>query len=875
MGEVWRAQDTRLGRDVAVKLLPERFTGDAERLSRLEREARALAALSHPNIAAIYETGSENGEHFLVMELVAGETLAARLARGPLPVREAMTIALQIAEALEAAHERGIVHRDLKPANVMLDEQGRVKLLDFGLARALEDAGAGSGASVMNSPTLSIHATTMGVLLGTAAYMSPEQAAGRPADRRADVWAFGVVLMEMLLGRPVFDGETVSHVLASVLKDEPPWAALPAEVSPRLRRLLERCLRRDPRRRLQAIGDARVALEECLAEPAGEGTPAAAATVAAPPRRALLPWGLAVVATLAALALGTLLWRERARPAGAEADTLRLEVPLPAGTTLALGHQRDAIAVSPDGRRQAFLVTTGEGKQVLALRDLGQIGTRLLPGSDDASSPAFSPDGEWIAFFALGRLWRVPVAGGPAAVIAEAPGDNRGLAWSADGHLYAALDSALALKRVSETGGTFSTVTELDAERGERTHRWPHALPGGAVLFTSDTAATTEYYDDARIEVVRPATGERRVVVEQASRARYLPTGHVIFARGGSLFAAAFDDEELALSGTPVIVLQGVSTTVASGAAHFALAENGTLVYVAGEPRRGSSTPQWVRRDGVVEPSGIAEAFHDQLALAPDGRQVAIVTIQGGGRDIWIADTGRGTSTRLTFDGSSADAAWSRDGRWLAYSSGEEILRKRADGSGQPERLWRAPNARPEWFTADDRFLVFSQGVRGQTDLWLLPLGAPDRARALVATPQDDLMAELSPDGRWLAYASWESGRPEVYVRPFSGGEAKWQISTDSGFEPRWSRDGRELFYRDGNGSLLRVEVDPGDAFVAGARQRLFGGMRTGDNPRSYGVSPDGSRVLTLGLTIEQAVDRISLVFGWDREVARMLAPRR
>jgi serine/threonine-protein kinase len=521
-----------------------------------------------------------------------------------------------------------------------------------------------------------------------------------------------------------------------------------------------------------------------------------------------------------------------------------------------------------------FLVSTADG-QALALRDLGQAGVRLLAGTEEASSPAFSPDGESIAFFALGRLWRLPVGGGPATVLAEAPGDNRGLSWSPDGYLYAAPDSALPLKRVPETGGAFATVVELDAARRERTHRWPHVLPGGAVLFTSDTSETTEYYDDARIEAVRPATGERRVLVEQASRARYLPSGHLVFARGGSLFAVPFDEESLETRGTPAIVLQGVSTTVSSGAAHFALAGNGTLLYVGGEPRRGSSIPQWVSREGAVEPSGIAEAFHDQLSLAPDGRQAAIVTAQGTGSDVWIADTERGTSTRLTFDNTSSDVVWSRDGRWVAYRSGGALYRKRADGGGEAELLWRGANVRAECFGPGDRELIFSQSTEGQSDLWLVPIGAPGEARQLVASPNDDTMAELSPDGRWLAFTSLETGRPEVFVVPFPAAKGKWQVSTAGGFEPRWSRDGRELFYRDGNGSLLRIEVDPGEAFVAGARQRLFGGMRTGDNPHSYGIGPDGARFLTLGLTVEQAVDRVNLVFGWDREVARILAPRR
>jgi serine/threonine-protein kinase len=879
MGEVWRAEDTTLGREVAVKVLPERFTAEPERLARFQREARVLAAFSHANIAQIHEVGAEGERTFLVMELAAGETLADRIARGPVPPAEAVPIALQIAEALEAAHERGIVHRDLKPANVKVDAEGRVKVLDFGLARALDpEPGSDAAQSLANSPTLTLGATVAGMLMGTAAYMSPEQAAGRPADRRADVWAFGVVLMEMLLGHQVFAGESVSHVLAGVLKDEPSWEELPDGLSPRLRRLLERCLRKKPRERLQAMGDARVALEEILTDPEADEPPGSAAAAAATPTgtRQWLPWAVAAVATLAALGL---LWRSVAMaPAQAGSAPWRVELPLPSGTLLDLDHQYDALVLSPDGRRQVFRVKgAGDRDPYLVLRDLGELEGRRLPDTEGAASPFFSPDGEWIGFFAQGRLWRMPTAGGPRSLIAQAEGDNRGATWSSDGHIYATPNTGMPLQRVRETGGAFEAAMALDGERSERTQRWPHALPGGsAVLFTSDDFASTEYYDDARIEALVPATGERRVLVEQASRAWFLAPDRLLFARGGALFAVPFDPETLATSGSPVVVLQGVQTTVASGAVHLSVARDGTLLYVAGEVSHAAASVLWVDREGTVEPGDVALGAIDQLALSPDGQRVVLVTVEGGTRVLWVADLVRGTRTRLTFEEFASDPVWSPDGQWIAYNGPDGLSRKRADGTGEPERLLESE--RPTYgnsFSPDGRTLVFSpDSESGQGDIFALSLDGGGPPTPVVQTPANEWMAELSPDGRWLAYSSMETGRPEVYVRPFGTEGGRWQASADTGFEPHWSRDGTELFYRDGLGSLFSIPVETSPAFALGLPVRLFGGLRTGTNSATYAVAPDGTRFLILGLTTDQTVDRLSFVQGWGAEVARLTAPR-
>ena len=877
MGEVWRAEDTKLGREVAVKVLPERFTAEPERLARFQREARVLAAFSHANIAQIHEVGAEGERTFLVMELAAGETLADRIARGPVPPGEAVPIALQIAEALEAAHERGIVHRDLKPANVKVDAEGRVKVLDFGLARALDpEPGSDAAQSVANSPTLTLGATVAGMLMGTAAYMSPEQAAGRPADRRADVWAFGVVLMEMLLGRQVFAGESVSHVLAGVLKDEPPWEELPAGLSPRLLRLLGRCLRKKPRERLQAMGDARVVLEEILADP--EADAATAAAIAGPAGgtdRPWLPWAVAGLAALAALGL---LWRSAAvAPAGTEQASWRVELPLPPGAHLDLDHQYDALVLSPDGRRQMFRVKVESGDPYLVLRDLDELEGRRLPDTQGAASPFFSPDGAWIGFFAQGRLWRMPTAGGPRSLVATAEGDNRGATWSSDGYIYASPDTGLPLQRVRESGGTFETAMALDAERGERTQRWPHALPdGAAVLFTSDDFASTEFYDDARIEAFVPASGERKVLVEQASRAWFLAPDRLLFARGGALFALPFDPVTLTTSGSPVVVLQGVQTTVASGAVHLSIARDGTLLYVAGDVSHAAASVLWVDREGNVEPAGIAPGAIDQLSLSPDGRRVVLVAIDGGARVLWVADLVRGTRTRLTFEEFASEPVWSPDGQWIAYDAPRGVFRKRADGTGEPELLLASERPTyPDSFSPDGRVLVLSpDSESGQGDIVALSMDGDEPPTPLVQTPANEWMADVSPDGRWLAYTSMETGRPEVYVRPFGTEGGRWQASVDTGFEPHWSPDGTELFYRDGLGNLYSIPVETSPAFALGLPVRLLGGLRSGDNPATYSVAPDGTRFLILGLTTDQDIDRLSFVHGWAAEVERLTAPR-
>ncbi len=881
MGKVYRAEDLQLGREVALKVLPDAVAQDPERLARFEREARVLATLSHPRIAAVHEFGQADGVHFLVMELAGGETLADRIARGALPVSDALPIALQIAEALEAAHERGIVHRDLKPANVKVDGEGNVKVLDFGLAKALErDPASGSGVELTHSPTLTGHATMGGVLLGTAAYMSPEQAAGRPADRRSDVWAFGVVLLELLGGRQVFTGESVSHVLAAVLKDEPAWGSLAPALPAKLADLLQRCLRKDPKRRLQAIGDARVALEEWLADPAVLAAPQPGA-IAPPSRRQLVPWPLA--AGLAAALAGGLAWWAR-EPAAPEPRIVRIPIDLPAEQAIPLG-LGTSVAISRDGRRQVLTIEEQDTVRLM-VREVDRLESRILPGTEGASSPFFSPDGEWIAFFAGGELKKVSLAGGPPLTLATLAADNdRGATWSEDGTIFLTPGPQGSLQRVSEQGGALAPATELDPERSERTHRWPHALPGGrAVLFTSDTVGSSDYYDDARIEALIVATGQRKVVLEGSSRAAYLEAGYLVFARGGTLFAARFDPGALAVEGTPVPVLQQVATNMSTGAAHFAVSGVGSLAYVPGDPMAGLRKPLWADRQGSGAPAEVETALYSQVRLAPDDRRAAFAVGGSQSTDLWIADFERGTASRLTFGGFAGNPTWTPDGRRVAYGlldatglrANRDIYWRAADGSGEAELLWQLPegDAWPQSFSPDGRLLVVSVAASNQSDLWILPVDGDRTPRPLLQAPFSEGQAELSRDGRWLAYTSNESGRQEVFVQPFPGPGGKWQISNGGGTEPHWSGDGRELFYRDA-GALMRVPVDTTQGFVAGRPERLFEGVGSSSAAGQYAVTRDGERFLYLPTSGAARLSRAVLVLDWASEVERLTAPRK
>ncbi len=564
MGEVYRATDPALKRDVAIKILPAAFANDPERLARFEREAQVLAQLHHPHIASIFGLHDEGGVRFLAMELVPGETLEERIARGRIPLDEAISIARKIADGLEYAHERGIVHRDLKPANVKITADGDVKILDFGLAKAItgEIAGPGPTSTPTILPTMTSAGTAIGMILGTAAYMSPEQARGRPVDKRADIWAFGAVVYEMLTGKRLFDGETVSDTIAAVLTRPLELEAL-SGIPVALRRLLARCLERDPKLRLRDIGEARIALDAANV-PETEG-----ASAGAPPpakRAAWLLFAIPIVA-IAGIAAG---WLLRTPPAS-KSDAGRYALAIPNGLTL-LTTEQVQVAASRDGKLQVAVAVDADSISHLIVRSDQDFEPRVLPDTERAKGPVISPDGAWIAFFRDGALFKIPLAGGPPVRLSAACPQPRGVAWSPDGTIYLTADVVTPVMRVPANGGTLEPLTTLDEARNERTHRWPDVLPdGSAVLYTSDDAASTEYYDDARIEVIRPATHEHKVLLEGASMARFAPGGRLVFARGGSLYAVSFDAKTLTVSGVPTLIEQAVATDVGTGAANFAL----------------------------------------------------------------------------------------------------------------------------------------------------------------------------------------------------------------------------------------------------------------------------------------------------------------
>jgi len=857
MGEVYQATDTMLRRDVAIKVLPEAFTEDKERLARFEREAQLLAQLHHPNIASIFGLEESDGIRSLVMELVQGPTLAERLESGPLPVEEALSLARQIAEALEEAHEKGIIHRDLKPQNIKASIEGKVKVLDFGLAKAMDPMGTASGGAspsqLAASPTLTLGATQMGVILGTAAYMAPEQAKGFAVDKRADIWAFGVVLFEMLTGRRMFDAPTVPETLAQVLTRTPDLAELPAGVPPTIRRLLRRCLERNPKSRLHDIADARIVLDEILR---GENAEDAPRTSVAPPVSLARRVGPIATAVVVALLAGGMAERWLSSSSSGPAEPgARWALAIPDGYFLSSA-EFPQLTISADGRLQAAVVVDDSDTPRILLRTRDEFAARILPDTERASTPVFSPDGRWIAFYRDGGLFKIPVAGGPPIRLADASGQTRGVTWSRDGNLYFTPDSAGGLFRVSEQGGPVAPVTELDKARDERTHRWPQALPdGGTVLFTCDTQASTEYYDDARIEAVRTATGERKVLVEGSSQARYAPGGHLVFARDGALYAIDFDEQALAVRGAPTRVAQGIATDVGSGAVQFAIAASGAAIWAPGGTT-ASYRLVWIDRGGGEAQVAIPEAPYNEIALSPDGKRVALVGGEGGVSDLWVADLERGAVTRLTVGDYVSNPVWTPDGSRILYGTGARggteqrwlIAWKPADGSRDAETLVKGNRGvYPDAVTADGRFLVYSafkDDGSGQ-DLFLLPLAGDRTPKLLLGGPFSKSEAALSPDGRWLAYVSDEQGgRTTVFVRPFPEGDGRWQISTSSGLEPRWSPDGRELFYRS-NQTVYRVAVDTRHGFAAGRPEPLFDRAGSGSAIDTYSVTPDGKRFLT------------------------------
>ena len=877
MGEVYRATDGRLKRDVAIKVLPAAFTEDPDRLERFEREAQVLAQLSHPNIASIFGLEDSGGAKALVMELVEGQDLSAIVERGPLPLAEALAIARQIAEALEAAHAAGIIHRDLKPANVKVKADGTVKVLDFGLAKTTEPA-AISGGDLTNSPTLTGRATQLGIVMGTAAYMAPEQARGGVVDKRADVWAFGVVLYEMLTADRLFDGESAVDTLSAVMRKEIDLGKLPAETPAEVKRLLRRCLERNARNRLHDIADARIVIDDVVRGAADEAP--VAATISAPPRRS---WVAIASIAIAALLLGAGAgWLSRGSGSAPSAPAPRWALAIPDGYALSTGDYPQ-LALSEDGRMQAVVVTDASLSSQILLRSSDQLEPRLLPETTGASTPFFSPDGAWIGFFRGRALFKIPVAGGPPVQLASivAPDLARGGTWSRDGFIYYTPTVNVGLSRVPEGGGPVTELTSVREGISERTHRWPHALPdGSAVLFTCDTFNSTEYYDDARIEAIRPATGERKVLVEGASQGRYAGGRRLVFARGGGLYTVDFDPDALTVHGTPELVLQGVATDVGSGAVQFALSSSGAALWAPGS-LSARYTLSWVDRHGTETPSTIPEAPYNEALLSPDGKRVALTGGSGNTGDLWVSDLERGTRVRVTSGQSVTNPTWSPDGTLIAYAVRTETTDKErrwqlfvrpADGSREGTLLFESPRVISLGdFVPGGREIVFaSQNATTPTrwDILSLPLtgGAP---RTILQDSFNKREVVVSPDGRYFAYVSNEGGDIGVYVRPYPAGEGRWLVSGPVAVEPRWGRDGRELFYRS-RASMYRVAVDTRGGFSSGKPEVLFDRVSNGGLVKTYALSPDGARFFTFRTPEGRGSMRtVNLDLGFAERIAK------
>jgi Tol biopolymer transport system component len=891
MGEVYRARDTKLHRDVALKILPETFVNDPDRLARFTREAHTLAALNHPHIGAIYgleettSTSGQGGVQALVMELVEGDDLSQRLARGAIPLDEALPMALQIADGLEAAHERGIIHRDLKPANIKVRADGTVKVLDFGLAKALDPSDGdpstplGAGRQTAddrraNSPTITSPAamTLAGVILGTAAYMSPEQARGQAVDARTDLWAFGCVLCEMLTGTRAFPGESLTDTLAAVVKEEPKWDALPLETPAAIHRLLRRCLVKDRKRRLASASDARLEIEEALTPTAS----AAAQQNSAAPRRSARVFAAGLGAGLVVAGGVFMLWNNRSREPSAPAAVTRLVIQAPPGAQIVTGHRE--LAVSADGRLVAF-IARGSTEQHIYVRRLDELESRQVPSTDGARDLTFSPDGHWLAFHSGNKIRKVSLAGGAPAVLADAV-HSHGLAWHpTEDAIYFAPSQTGSIWKVPAGGDAAVEVTTLDKARGELSHEWPTLSADGRTLLFSVNAVTADF-DKEDVSLLNIQSGARDTVRTGGDAVALIDNGGLLFVREHSLMIATLGATRDAIAQASEIV-PGVSNTV--GGYGAVLSFTGTLAYVPAPDEKRRSLI-WISPDGKETATRFGPRSFRKAALSADGRRVAVVAFDGSDNSLYLGDVSDGTLTRMAAVSSAGGLAWSADGKWIAGSistAGQDALARISAVGGrswEPLLMDEARNAAQQW-TPDGRGLVFTrrEGVTGRETICLLSLtSSPPKWSVIVDGGEARVRsASLSPDGRWLTYESDESGRPEIYIQGFPTPAGRVQVSRNGGTKPRWAKSSNHVYFISGT-TLMMSSVTTRPALHAEAPHPIVDEPLLLQEPASsrYDVAPDG-RILAIKEDDSVRSDHIVVVQNWLSEARSRLAQQK
>ena len=885
MGEVYRAEDTNLSREVAIKVLPEQFTQDPQRLARFEREAKLLASLNHPNIAAIYGFEEADDVRFLAMELVPGETLAERVAKGPVPVEEALEVCRQIAEGVEAAHEKGVIHRDLKPANVKVTPEGKVKILDFGLAKAFEAEVPVT--DISQSPTLTEEMTRAGVILGTAAYMSPEQAKGEAVDKRADIFAFGCVLYELLTGKRTFSGKTITETLGAIIHKEPDWKALPNTTPWRIQELLRRCLTKDARDRLRHIATVRIEVKLALYEPTAESPTGAASAVQ--PRRRLWAMALGLV-VLGAVVAGLAVWL-LIQPSSPEQTSNRFVITPSPPARLTNGNGRE-VAISPDGEHLVYQANAG-GENRLYLRSLNDFVDRAIPGTEGAHTMFFSPDSESMAFHTQGLLKKISLTGGSPITVCQAPTTWTSGAWGPDDTIIFNIGNSL--HRVSASGGEPEPLVALNRDVTEVAHLSPQFLPGGeSILYTLVVEGGTQYH----LKTMSLETGEQRTVLENARQAQYLTTGHLIYEQPvtGSLMVVPFDPIGIEVTGDPVPVVQQVRYAL-TGAADFTISENGTLVYVpGGGPAAHKHRLVWVDLDGTETLVTQEEKDYRAPRISPDGKLVSLAIGDPASNQVWIYDLEAESISRFSFkEPRNGSQAWSPDGKWLVFQSGglQEgggveggMVRQPTDRSLPQERLTStrdyAGRQMPNSWSSDGKFLAFTETsnnrLTGTFDIGILSMEGDGEPEYIVASPALECCPKFSPDGKWLAYVSNESGLNQVYVRPFPEPDVKWLISDEDegGGQPVWSPDGKELFYRSGNKAMAVSIQTQSQTLTAGSPRVLFEGQYVSHSVplgfQYWDISPDGKRFLmSKESTQEQEQSQINVVLNWFEELKRLV----